>query len=96
MSVERRNLLAALGARIVLTPGAEGMKGAIAKAEQLRDGTPGAVILQQFAQSGQSRPCTEGRRPRKIWRDTDGRIDLFVAGVGTEARSAASAPGSRN
>ena len=82
MSVERRNLLAALGARIVLTPGAEGMTGAIAKAEQLRDGTPGAVILQQFANP--ANPAVHRRTTaEEIWRDTDGRIDLFVAGVGT-------------
>ena len=82
MSMERRNLLKALGAIIVLTPGVEGMKGAIAKAEELKKETPDAVILQQFENPAN----TEIHRHttgEEIWRDTDGKVDIFVAGVGT-------------
>ncbi len=82
MSIERRNLLKALGANIVLTPGAAGMQGAIDKAEALRNENPGSVILQQF--ENPANPATHKRTTaEEIWRDIDGQIDIFVAGVGT-------------
>ncbi len=82
MSQERRSLLKALGATLVLTPGAEGMKGAIAKAEALRESTPGAVILGQFVNP--ANPAAHERTTgEEIWADTAGAVDIFVAGVGT-------------
>lgn len=82
MSVERRQLLAAYGATVVLTPGAEGMAGAIREAERLRSETPGAVILQQF--DNHANPEIHRlTTAREIFRDTDGEVDMFVAGVGT-------------
>ena len=82
MSVERRNLLKAYGATLELTPGAEGMKGAIRRAEELRAATPGAVILGQFVNP--ANPAMHERTTgEEIWADTEGQVDIFVAGVGT-------------
>lgn len=82
MSVERRNLLKAYGAQLELTPGAEGMKGAIARAEQLREQITGAVILGQFVNP--ANPDAHKRTTgEEIWADTGGKVDIFVAGVGT-------------
>ena len=82
MSIERRNLLKALGAEIVLTDGLAGMAGSIAKAQELRASIPGSVILQQFENpsNAQIHTLTTGE---EIWTDTDGKVDVFVAGVGT-------------
>ena len=82
MSIERRRLLAALGAEVVLTPGAESMPGAIRKAEEIARSTPGALILQQF--ENPANPEMHRRTTaEEIWADTDGQVDVFVAGVGT-------------
>ena len=82
MSIERRNLLKALGAEIVLTDGLTGMAGSIAKAQELRASIPGSVILQQFENpsNAQIHTLTTGE---EIWTDTDGKVDVFIAGVGT-------------
>lgn len=82
MSVERRNLLKAFGAKLELTPGTEGMKGAIARAEQLRATIPGAVILGQFVNPANP-AIHEQTTGEEVWTDTDGKVDIFVAGVGT-------------
>lgn len=82
MSLERRNLLKALGVQLVLTPGAEGMPGAIAKAEELAAKAPKAFIPQQF--KNPANPAIHRQTTaEEIWRDTDGKVDIFVAGVGT-------------
>lgn len=82
MSLERRNLLKALGAKIVLTPGSQGMKGAIERAYELQKEIPGSVLLQQFENPANPlvHRLTTGE---EIWRDTDGQVDIFCAGVGT-------------
>lgn len=82
MSMERRNLLKALGARLELTPGSEGMKGAIRRAEELKKEIPGAIILQQFENPANPEIHYRTTGP-EIWRDTDGEVDILVAGVGT-------------
>ena len=82
MSVERRTLLAMLGAKLVLTPGAEGMKGAIAKATEIVGNTPGAFMPQQF--NNPANPAIHQKTTaEEIWADTDGKVDIFVAAVGT-------------
>lgn len=82
MSIERRKLAAAYGAKIVLTPGAEGMKGAIAKADEIHDATPGSIIAGQFVNPANPQAHYETTGP-EIWADTEGTVDAIVAGVGT-------------
>ena len=82
MSIERRNLLKALGAELVLTPGTEGMKGAIRKAEELAKENPNSFVPQQF--NNPANPAIHRKTTaEEIWRDTDGKVDIFIAGVGT-------------
>jgi cysteine synthase A len=82
MSIERRQLLQILGAELVLTPGTEGMKGAVKRAEELAAGTPNAVILQQFVNPANPE-IHRKTTAEEIWNDTDGKVDILVAGVGT-------------
>ena len=82
MSIERRKLAAAYGAQIVLTPGADGMKGAIAKADEIHEATPGSIIAGQFVNPANPRAHYETTGP-EIWADTEGTVDVIVAGVGT-------------
>ena len=92
MSIERQSLLKALGATLVLTPGAKGMKGAIERAEELRRENSGSVILQQF--DNPANPTIhEATTAEEIWNDTDGNIDFFVAGVGTGGTLSGTAKG---
>ena len=95
MSVERQNLLKALGATLVLTPGAEGMKGAIRKANELKEQHPGAIIPQQF--ENPANPAIHERTTaEEIWQDTDGVVDYFVAGVGTGGALSGTTRGLKN
>ena len=95
MSIERQKLLKALGAEIVLTPGAEGMAGAIRRAEQLRDKNPGAIIIGQF--DNPANPAAHySTTAQEIWRDTYGTVDIFVAGVGTGGTLCGTARGLKN
>lgn len=92
MSIERQNLLKALGAKLILTPGSEGMKGAIRKANELKDANPGAFIPQQF--ENPANPEAHLRTTaEEIWQDTDGKVDIFVAGVGTGGTLSGTATG---
>ena len=92
MSLERQNLLKALGATLVLTPGSEGMKGAIKKAEELKAEHPGSIILQQFDNPANPKAHV-ATTAEEIWTDTDGKVDIFVAGVGTGGTLSGTAEG---
>lgn len=92
MSIERQNLLKALGAQLVLTPGSEGMKGAIRVAEELKAQNPGSLILQQF--ENPANPAIHlAATAEEVWNDTDGKVDIFVAGVGTGGTLSGTAKG---
>lgn len=92
MSIERQNLLKALGAQLVLTPGSEGMKGAICVAEELKAQNPGSLILQQF--ENPANPAIHlATTAEEVWNDTDGKVDIFVAGVGTGGTLSGTAKG---
>lgn len=92
MSIERQNLLKALGATLVLTPGSEGMKGAIRRANELKAENPGSIIPQQF-ENAANPAIHAATTAQEIWRDTDGEVDIFVAGVGTGGTLSGTAAG---
>lgn len=92
MSIERQNLLKALGATLVLTPGSEGMKGAIRRANELKAENPGSIIPQQFENAANPAIHT-ATTAQEIWRDTDGEVDIFVAGIGTGGTLSGTAAG---
>ena len=83
MTIERRNLLKAYGAQLILTPGAEGMKGAIAKAKEIHDSDPGKYFMPQQFENPANPEIHRRTTAEEIWRDTDGQVDVFIAGVGT-------------
>src|SRR5450631_3377806 len=83
MTVERRSLLKAYGAQLILTPGAEGMKGAIAKAKEIHDSDPGKYFMPQQFDNPANPEIHRATTAEEIWRDTDGQVDIFIAGVGT-------------
>ncbi len=95
MSIERRKLVQAYGAKVVLTPGAAGMKGAIDEANRLRESIPGSVILQQFENLANPE-AHYNSTGIEIWNDTDGKVDIFVAGVGTGGTISGVGRGSRS
>ena len=96
MTLERRSLLKAYGAQLVLTPGAEGMKGAIAKAKEIHDSNPGKYFMPGQFDNPANPEIHRRTTAEEIWRDTDGAVDVFIAGVGTGGTVTGSVKSSRN